>query len=406
MNILQVSSGELRIPVERGGGIEAPLLELSLQMSKLGHSVTILDRKYFQNDPDIEYIEGVKVVRLKARRVSSLNFTISFVLNQAFFAWSVRKYLAKADFDVVHVHVSVAGLVLSLLAPSLRNRLFYTSHGNRRTKEKLTPLDRMAIFLENQLAERVRKVIIESEAIRDKLVEQAKLRNQDVVALPIEVDTDVFSPDLDVGDVGQRYGLEGKINILFVGRVHPDKGVEYLVKAANIVINEFGCEKAQFLVVGPTEQFGSGEKEHSPYLDMILRLIENYGLEHHVRLTGAIPFDDLRRLYVACDIFVVPSIVDLGPRVQLEAMASGKPVVGTKVGTMPVWIKNGQGGFLVDPADERQLAEKIKYLIDNPSEAKEMGAYGRRIVEEQFSSEKVAERLLEVYQGGLAESKR
>jgi hypothetical protein len=237
MNILQVSSGELRIPVERGGGIEAPLLELSLQMSKLGHSVTILDRKYFQNDPDIEYIEGVKVVRLKARRVPSLNFTISFVLNQAFFAWSVRKYLAKADFDVVHVHVSVAGLVLSLLAPSLRNRLFYTSHGNRRTKEKLTPLDRMAIFLENQLAERVRKVIIESEAIRDKLVEQAKLRNQDVVALPIEVDTDVFSPDLDVGDVGQRYGLEGKINILFVGRVHPDKGVEYLVKAANIVVS-------------------------------------------------------------------------------------------------------------------------------------------------------------------------
>lgn len=63
------------------GGIEAPLLELSLQMSKLGHGVTILDRKYSQGDPDTEHIEGVEVVRLKARRFPSLNFTISFVLN-------------------------------------------------------------------------------------------------------------------------------------------------------------------------------------------------------------------------------------------------------------------------------------------------------------------------------------
>jgi D-inositol-3-phosphate glycosyltransferase len=398
VKIIQISSGELRIPVEKGGGIEAPILELSLQMSKLGHSVTILDRKYSRDDPDTEYIEGVEVVRLKARRVPSVNFTISFALNQAFFAWKVRQYLAKADFDVVHVHVSIAGLVLSLIAPRLRKRLFYTSHGNRRTKRRLSLLDRVGLFLENRLVKRVRKVIIESEVIGDKLVEQAKLRYQDVVAVPIEVDTDVFSPDLDVGDVGQRYGLEGKINVLFVGRVHPDKGVEYLVKAANIVVQEFGCGKAQFLVVGPTEQFGAGEKEHSPYLFMILRLIEDGGLEQNVILTGAVPFDDLRRLYVACDIFVVPSVVDLGPRVQLEAMASGKPVVGTKVGTMPVWIKDGKSGFLVDPADERQLADKIRYLIDNPSVAKEMGAYGRWIVEEQFSSEKITARLLQVYQ--------
>jgi len=398
MNIIQVSSGELRIPVEKGGGIEAPLLELSLQMSKLGHGVTILDRKYTSADPDVEHIEGVKVVRLRARRFPRFNFTISFVLNQVFFALSVRKYLAKADFDVVHVHVSVAGLVLSLIGPRMKKRLFYTSHGNRRTKKRLSLLDRVALLLENRLVKRVRKVMIESEVIRDKLVEQAKLKYQDVIAVPIEVDTDVFEPNLDVGDVRTRYGLHGKSNILFVGRVHPDKGVEYLVRAANIVVNEFGCEKAEFLLVGPTEQFGPGEKVRSPYLDMILRLIEDYGLEQNVILTGAVPFDDLRRLYAACDIFVVPSVVDLGPRVQLEAMASGKPVVGTKVGTMPLWIKDGKSGFLVDPADERQLAEKIKYLIDNPSEAKGMGAYGRRLVEEQFSSEKVAERLLEVYQ--------
>ena len=336
MNILQVSSGELRIPAELGGGVEAPILEISAQMSKLGHSVTILDRKYSQDDPDIDYIEGVKIVRLRASRVPRVNFTISFVLNQVLFAYRVRKYLAGADFDVIQVHFSVAGLILSLMAPGLRSKLFYTSHGNRRAKEQLTPLDRMALALENQLVKRVRKVIIESEVIRDKLIEQARLRHQDVVAIPIEVDMDTFNPNLDVGDVRERYGLDGKHNILFVGRIHPDKGVEYLVKAANIVINEFGCGETQFLLVGPAEQFGSGEDARSPYLAKILRLIEDYGLGQQVKLAGTLPLEDLRRLYAACDVFVVPSIADLGPRVQLEAMASGKPVVGTKVGTMPV----------------------------------------------------------------------
>jgi hypothetical protein len=57
------------------------------------------------------------------------------------------------------VHISVAGLVLSLIAPRLRSQLFYTSHGNRRTKKQLNLLDRLAIFLENRLVKRVRKVI-------------------------------------------------------------------------------------------------------------------------------------------------------------------------------------------------------------------------------------------------------
>jgi glycosyltransferase involved in cell wall biosynthesis len=136
----------------------------------------------------------------------------------------------------------------------------------------------------------------------------------------------------------------------------------------------------------------------SPYLVKILRLIEDYGLKQNVSLTGALPFDDLRKLYVACDVFVLPSLTEAAPTASLEAMACGKPVIGTKVGGIPMQIKDGQSGFLVDPEDEKRLAERIKHLIDNPSKAKEMGAYGRRLTEEQFSSGKIAERLLQVYQ--------
>jgi glycosyltransferase involved in cell wall biosynthesis len=127
-------------------------------------------------------------------------------------------------------------------------------------------------------------------------------------------------------------------------------------------------------------------------------LINDFGLQEGIRLTGTVPIDDVRRLYAACDMVVVPSVVDLDPQVQIEAMASGKPVIGTRVGTMPRRIKDGMSGFIIDPADERQLADKIKYLLDNPSEREKMGACARQLVINEYSSDKMAVRMLEVFQ--------
>jgi len=94
---------------------------------------------------------------------------------------------------------------------------------------------------------------------------------------------------------------------------------------------------------------------------------------------------------------LIPSIVDLDPQVQIEAMASGKPVIGTNIGTMPRRIVDGMSGFIVVPANEQQLALKIKYILDNPAEMRKMGDYARRLVDEKYSSNMMAERMLHVF---------
>jgi D-inositol-3-phosphate glycosyltransferase len=400
MNIVQVSGGELRIPVEKGGGMEVTIVGISKHLVKAGHSVTILDRKYSPADPDVEYLDGIKIVRLRARRFPKFkfNFTINFVLNQLSFAYNVKKHLAKADFDIIQAHVSVSGLFLAITDRKLREKLYYLSQTARRVKNPPSLLDRMALALENQFVKRTRKTVVQNEIAREKLIRAAGMKPEDVVFISTGTDTNKFNPNLDVGDIRQRYGLDNRVNILFVGRINPDKGVVYLVKAADIVINEFSCKDAFFLLVGPTGQFTSGASARSPYLAKVVKFIEDYGLKQNVRLTGALPIDDLRKLYVACDIFVLPSLTEAMPTASLEAMASGKPVIGTKVGGILMQIQDGKSGFLVDPADGRQLAEKIKYLIDNPSKAKEMGAYGRKLAEEKFDWAIIAERLLQVYQ--------
>lgn len=404
MKIVNISGGELRIPVGKGGGAEEYILNISKCLSRMGHDVTILDRKYSLTDSDIEYVDGVKIVRLKARMFSSPILTVNLTVNYISFARQVRKYLATVDSDVVHVHVSIIGLYLTIISRVLRDRLFYTSHATRRGKTSRTPLDKMAIALENFLVKRVRRAIVLNESVRGELISKARVNPKDLCILPMGTNTELFNPAIDVGNIREKYDLNGKAIILFVGRIREDKGIEYLLKAANIVVNEFGCEDVQFVLVGPTEEFVLQKKQSSPYLNSVLQLIKDFRLQHVVRLTGVVPLDDLRKLYAACDLFVLPSLTEAAPQAVIEAMSSGKPVIGTRVGAIPTQIDHGQSGFLVDPADEHQLAERFKYLIDEPDERKRMGAYGRKLAEANSDWSKITEKLLQVYNTEVIDS--
>ena len=127
-------------------------------------------------------------------------------------------------------------------------------------------------------------------------------------------------------------------------------------------------------------------------------LINKYDLQQNVRLIGYVPFNKLAKLYAACQIFVLPTLAEATPAVVKEAMACGKPVIATKVGGIPLLIKDGQTGFLVDPADEKQIAEKIAYLIDEPTERERIGTLARKFIEEEFAWDKILKKFMQVYQ--------
>jgi len=401
MNIVNVTGGELRIPVRQGGGAEAYIFNISKCLSQNGHDVTVLDRKYSITDPDFEYIDGVKIVRLQARRLSLPNLTLTLTLNYIIFARQVEKYLATVNSDVVHVHVSIIGLYLAMAIRVFRERLLYTSHATRRGKTSRTLLDKMAITLENHLVKKVKRTIVLNKSVREELISKTKIKPTDISILPMGTNTDIFNPSIDLDDVRERYELRDKFIVLFVGRIREDKGLEYLVKAANTVINQSGYRDVQFVLVGPTEEFVLEQNHKSSYFERIVGLINEYNLQSHVILTGAVPFDDLRRLYTAADIFVLPSITEAAPQSVIEAMSSGKPVIGTKVGAVPTQIIDGQSGFVIDPGNDGDLSEKIIFLIDNPDEIRRMGAYARKLAEEEADWSKITTKLLQVYESAL-----
>jgi glycosyltransferase involved in cell wall biosynthesis len=259
---------------------------------------------------------------------------------------------------------------------------------------KDTPLLLKLFSPDLYLMKQVKKVTVLNTKVRSKLISLYKVKPENIEVIPPKgIDINEFNPSIPVSnDIYERYGLSNfETVILFANTITPRKGPEYLVKAANIIVKQFGYKHTLFLLTGRTTL----DKE---YVDRISKFIEKHNLGENVRLTGYIPFEDLKKLYVAADIFVSSSLEEGFGLSVMEAMASGKPLIGTNVGGIPMQIRDGWNGFLVEPANEVQLAEKIKYLLEHPEERKRMGKNSRKLAEEEFESSKIAERYLKVYE--------
>jgi len=404
MKIVQISSGKTRVPPIKEGAHQIVIFNISKHLARMGHEVVILDRKYLKDDLPIEYIEDLQIVRLDAVKIHfrKPRGFISFALNElniVLFTLKISSYLRrnKDTIDIINIHLTLIGAILVILNRGLRKKMVYMCVIGQWTlpESRLTTLERVQLFVDSFLMRRVAKVIALNDSAKDIFTQKVKIKPDNVVVVPVGVDTNLFNDDIEVGDTVKRYGLEGKHIVLFVGRLAKIKGVAYLIKAAGIIVNEFGYKDILFVLVGPHE-FDATEKPLG--IKKILSLIGQLQVEKYVMLTGSIPSEDVRMLYTACDIFVLPSLAEGDPLVILEAMASGKPVIATKIGGIPKKVRDGWNGFLIDPADERQLAEKIKYLIDNPEERQRMGENSRRYTEEEFDWRIVTERLLRVYQ--------
>jgi len=181
---------------------------------------------------------------------------------------------------------------------------------------------------------------------------------------------------------------DGLPTILFVGRLVSYKGVEFLIRALENV-------KARLWIAG------AGPLETS-----LRDLARERGIAHRVVLLGHVSDQDLVAYYHACDVFALPSITnqEMFGLVQLEAMACRKPVISTDLPTGVPWVnQHGKTGYCVAPGNPRELAEAMGLLLSSRELRLEMGEAGRARVEQHFTSARMAEAMLHVYQETLSE---
>jgi glycosyltransferase involved in cell wall biosynthesis len=369
---------------------------ISKYSAEKGHDVTVLERKYQETDPSVEYIDGVKFVRLEAKKRADIPYKeikklpfgpLRLILDGITFAVKINRFLKENDFDVIHVHFPFAANILIHLNRRLRRKMVYTAHiGEERKRFALdssAPLILKFFSPDLYLMKKVKKSIVLNKPLKNKLIEKG-IKEEKLEVIPNGVNVEDFNLSEDEMErVKAKYGLN-ETTIMFAGNVIPRKGVEYLIRAAEILNDE----KILLLIVGNTNL----DRE---YAEKVIDYAKKKRI--NAKFTGFVPYEDLKALYKACDIFVLPSLEEGFGIVLTEALASGKPLIGTNIGGILAQIKDGWNGFLVEPGDEKGLAERIRYLIENEEERIRMGKNSKKLAEE-FDWKKITERYLEVYE--------
>jgi len=359
------------------------------------HEVAILERDHGVL-PREEFIDGIRYVRIRADRlpaapyrlVKSLRGLVRLARDALDVARKVNNFLEEEDFDVVHVHFPFASSILVSLNKELREKMVYTAHvgeeGKRFGLDPSAPLALKLFSPDLYLMKRVRKSVVLNEPLKEKLVKKG-IPEEKLEVIPNGVNVEDFNVgEEEVERVRRKYGLEGVV-VMFAGTVTPRKGVLELMKAAELLNHR----DVLFLVVGNLDL-------DRKYARKVVEYAESKKI--NAKFTGFVPYEDLKALYSACDIFVLPSFEEGQPIALLEAMASGKPLIGSKVGGIPMQIKEGWNGFLVEPGNVKQLTEKLRYLVENEGERKRMGRNSRRLAEEEFDWDKVSEKYLKIYE--------
>ena len=381
------------------GSVPSVVYYLAKYTAKKGHDVTILERGHDKNDPEEEYIDGIRYVRIRAEKLPAAPYKLiksptglmRLLSDNVRMALKINKFLKKENFDVIHVHFPFAACVLININRKIREKMVYTAHiGEEKKRFGLdSKLSLLKLFSPDlYLMKRVKKSVVLNENIKSLLVAKG-LKDEKLEAIPNGIDVNEFNVSKDeIERVKEKYKLNG-VTVMFAGTITPRKGVDRLVKAAEMILKD--RKDVTFLLVGNL-------KLDEGFANRVVKYVKDKGLDRNIRFTGFVPYEDLKTLYSACDIFVLPSLEEGHGIVLTEAMASGKPLISSNVGGIPMQIRDGWNGFLVEPGNERQLAEKIRHLIENEEERERMGKNSRKLAEEKFSWEKIADRYVEVYE--------
>ncbi|MCU4975010.1 glycosyltransferase family 4 protein [Halobacteria archaeon AArc-m2/3/4] len=290
--------------------------------------------------------------------------------------FAVARYIRKHEFDIVHTHSTEAGII-GRFAAALASTpaVVHTVHGVPFADDRNDLLERFVLACERRAATMSDRLVTNADAIT------ADYLSYDI-GTPDQYTTVYSGIDLDrFRDVTPAEDIDGDgVRLLMVGRLADGKGFDVFLDA----LEHLSRDNLSVYLVGD-----------GPQREWLEREVRTRGLEATIDLLGY--RSDIPEIMAACDVFVLPSYREGTPRVITEAMASGLPVVATDIAGIPEQVADGESGYLIQPGDDKALADRLEELIASREHRQAFGATGRERVE-QFSDEHMVTELETVYQ--------
>lgn len=359
------------------GGIAAHVYELARALRSLGNDVTIVTFRDAFFAPKEETVDGLHIVRIYLPKNTVLLYPV-FALFEYF---TVRRIVREKKIDLLHSHYVFPDGFVSRLQSGVPG--VATEH----TSGFLDRLERgRMLWLYRWIYARMDQIITPSDELAGA-VGALGIPGQKITFVSNGVDTDKFSPNVPPKNLRQQYALAPETRIVLCPRrLEPKNGVKYLIEAAPAILRE--CPDTRFFIVG-----GS----YPDQLTLLRERARELGVEDRIVFAGSVPNADMPSWYTAADVVVLPSLKEATSIAGLEAMACGRPLVGTNVGGIPYLIDDGKTGLLVEPKNPSGLADALVRILTDDVVRSEMGTSARKRAVEQFSWARVAGTVLGIY---------
>jgi glycosyltransferase involved in cell wall biosynthesis len=323
------------------GGLEMNVLRLALRMRDRGHAVIIYAgnatpfyEKALENNFTIEILTiRQPYIALAAARQLGLSLQkqhiqiliFSYAKDNYVSSWT--KYFFHSQFKLIYLQQ----MELGINKKGLIQTLIY-----RQLDAWITPLH-----------------VLAKQVLEKTYISAAKVR-----VIPLGVDTGQFAhSSINRVQARSRLHLPQQAFIAgIIGRIDPDKGQEYLIKAIPLLLKK--DKEVHVLIVG--EESRGDTRRYPAFLH---KLVQELNIEKYVHFR---PFTEhTEEAFAALDIFVMASRSETYGMVTVEAMASGLPVIGTNTGGTPELLDCGASGILMPPSDEYALADALEKLVTN-----------------------------------------
>jgi glycosyltransferase involved in cell wall biosynthesis len=232
-------------------------------------------------------------------------------------------------------------------------------------------------------------VIAVTEGLSDSLTKEFRVDQGKLDVVPNGVDVGLFRPR-DQNECRMKLGLKGTGKVVtYVGSLSVPRGVETLLEACSLLAN--ASVDVQTLIVG------GGVLQ-----DDIKKIMDEKVLANRVVLVGQVPNDSVPHYVCAADVCVAPyarclsNVSGLSPLKVYEYLACGKPVVASDFPWISGVLREGPCGIVVEADDAAALSDGIRWLLEHPEEAEEMGRCGRALVEQRFTWDIAVDRIAEI----------
>ncbi len=395
------------------GGQNTYVGEVSRNLGRCGFVVDVFTRSDNPNVPEIvEWETGVRVVNLLAGPVQPRpkDELWSYMPE---FRDSLLRFMEhdETHYDLVHGNFWMSGWVATELRRRINIPVVQIFHAMGKTKRRhqkrvdTSPGDR--IRTEKDIIREVDRIIAQCPSERCELVEDYGANPDKIVLIPSAVNTRVFKP-VDRNVARHRIGLDKNDKVIvYVGRMLPRKDIRNIIRALPILLRKNASDEAwptmslKLIVVGGESL--EPDPIATPEIGELQKLAAELDVTEYVRFIGKRQSEELRDYYCAGDVAVTTPWYEPFGLTPLEAMACGRPVIGSAVGGITYTIKDGETGFLVPPRDPEALADRLQQLLSQPELCTQMGLAARKRVEREFTWSITAMRTGALYETLLAE---